>query len=179
MKILIVLFYILTFQSLVLFQSNETGKDSPRYPNELKGFELMQTSKLKNLIPGVTTAGELKSAEKLLGDDCRLEDTGRCVLDENWDVAFEQIDSREGFILAAVKFYPRKRISFSKTEFPRQFSKSEMGIVHLKEINAEKFISYHDRYGLSYVLVNEATDKYYKKGDLFFIEYGIPEVETK
>ncbi|HLM01562.1 MAG TPA: hypothetical protein VK400_10955, partial [Pyrinomonadaceae bacterium] len=62
-------------------------------------------------------------------------------------------------------------ISFSKVKFPKQFKKSEMGIVH--SINATEFISYRDKYGLEYVIVNESGDSEYKKGDLFYIEYGL------
>lgn len=179
MKVLIVLVSVLAFHCGVLCQQSAINKGSLRYPNELKGFELMKTSKLGNLVPGVTTAEELKAAYKLLGvgDDCKIQPTGGCRLDENWDVAFTQFDSREGN-LAGIMFYPRKRIPFSKVRFPRQFLKGEMGIVHLTQINAEKFISYSDKYGLEYVIVDEATDEHYKKGDLFFIEYGVPEAES-
>lgn len=179
MKVLIVLVSVLALHSVVLCQQNAINKDSLRYPNELKGFELMRSSKLANLIPGVTTAEELKAAIKLLGvgEDCKIQPTGGCRLDENWDVSFTQIDSRDGN-LSSIRFYPRKRLPFSKVRFPKQFLKGEMGIVHLTQINAENFISYWDKYGLEYVIVDEATDKYYKKGDLFFIEYGIPEAES-
>ena len=180
MKVLIVLVSVLIFQSVVLCQQSVINKDSQRYPNELKGFQLMQTSKLRNLIPGITTVQELYAVFELLGigNDCKIQQTGGCKLDENWDVSFSQIESRDGN-LSGIQFYPRKRIPFSKVRFPKQFKKSEMGIVHLTQINADKFISYSNKYGLRYIIVNESTDEYYKKGDLFYIEYGIPEAESK
>ncbi len=179
MKVLIVLVSLMAFQSVVLCQQSVINKDSLRYPNELNGFQLMQTSKLRNLIPGITTAKELTAVSELLGlgDDCKIQKTGACILDENWDVSFLQIDSLDGN-LDSIQFYPRKRIPFSKARFSKQFHKSEMVIVHLTQINAEKFRSYSDKYGLMYVIVDESTDEYYKKGDLFYIEYGIPEAKS-
>jgi hypothetical protein len=140
----------------------------------------MRTSKLRNLVPGVTTAEELKAVTEPLGisADCEIQRTGGCLLDENWDVAVLQIETRDGN-LSDIQFYPRKRIPFSKVRFPKQFEKGEMTIVHLTQINAENFLTFSDRYGLKYVIVNESTDEYYKKGDLFYIEYGIPEAAAK
>jgi len=65
-----------------------------------------------------------------------------------------------------------KESLFQKFNFPRKFKKSEAGIVH--SIEATKFVVYEDNYGLAYWIVNESGDFEYKKGDLFFIEYGLP-----
>ncbi len=43
--------------------------------------------------------------------------------------------------------------------------------------NATKFISYSDKFGLRYVIVDETGDFKYRKGDLFYVEYGISERE--
>lgn len=177
MKVLIVLVSVLAFQSVVLCQRSVTNKDSLRYPNELKGFQLMQTSKLRNLIPGITTAKELEPANDILGYDCKFNSTVNCKLDENWDVFLTQIDSYDGN-LSTIEFYPRERLSFSKVRFSKQFHKDEMIIVHL-DINVENFITYRDKYGLTYVIINESTDDHYKKGDLYYIVYGVPEAESK
>ena len=171
-KVFITLAFLFVFAFNVLCQT-EKKKSSLRYPNELKGFELMQTSPLKSLIPGISTATEAQEKTKFFMQDCKptySELVSGCQLDKDWDVTYAQIDNLEGN-LDSIRFYPRKRISFSKVKFPKQFKKSEMGIVH--SINATEFISYRDKYGLEYVIVNESGDSEYKKGDLFYIEYGL------
>ncbi|HLM00283.1 MAG TPA: hypothetical protein VK400_04450 [Pyrinomonadaceae bacterium] len=175
-RILFVLALLPAFAVNVLCQKTGNGRNDARYPNELKGFELMKTSKLSALVPGVSTEQEIKKIAAF-HDECKSpyhELTSACRFDENWDVSIIQTGEGDGYgNLSAVMFYPRRRIPFSKIKFSRQFEKSAMGIVH--SINASEFISYSDKYGLSYVIVDESGDEKYKKGDLFYIEYGIPE----
>ncbi|MDQ3490405.1 MAG: hypothetical protein ACR2M8_12550 [Pyrinomonadaceae bacterium] len=146
-----------------------------RYPNELKGFNVLEISRLKGLVPGVSTEAEAKEAGKFFMDECKKpyhEDVDACQLDINWDASFTFSEDGK---LHGIYFYPRKRIPFSKVKFSKKFMKGGMGIVH--SINAEKFISYSDEFGLRYVIVDESGDSKYRKGDLFYIEYGISERE--
>ncbi len=169
--IIFALFPIITSSQVKI----EDNKKPVRYSNELKGFKLMKTSKLRALVPGVSTAKEIR----IFIDECKSpynELTTACQLDNDWDVGFTQIDNLEGN-LSSIKFYPRKRIPFSKVKFSKKFKKYKMGIVH--SINASRFIAYSDKYGLTYVIVAESGDYKYRKGDLFYIEYGLSEDEIE
>jgi hypothetical protein len=175
-KVFIASALLFVFAFGVLCQT-EGKRSSLRYPNELKGFELMKTSPLKTLIPGISTASEAQEKTSFFMKDCKpaySELVSGCQLDKDWDVSYAQIDTLQGN-LDSIVFYPRKRIPFSKVKFPKQFKKSQMGIVH--SINAGEFISYRDKYGLEYVIVDESGDSKYKKGDLFYIEYGLSDEE--
>lgn len=143
-----------------------------RYPNHLKGFNLLEVSELRSLVPGTSTKAEAEEAAKYFMDECKKpyhEDVGACQIDINWDASF--FITEDGGKLGGIRFYPRKRIPFSKIKFSKHFEKGRMGIVH--SINATKFIYYSDEFGLMYVIVDESGDFKYRKGDLFYIEYGI------
>jgi len=149
------------------------NQTSRRYPNELKGFRLWFKYGLASLNPGVSGKSEIDAVLGAVMDKCEAPwhggNVGGCKLDENWDVSYTQIDSRSGN-LDSIIFYPRKRIPFSRVRFPQSFEKGGIMIVHL--IEPEEFIEYSDKSGLKYVVVNERGDEKYKKGDLFYIEYG-------
>lgn len=169
-SIILIVFLALLAVSIFGQAPSEHSKNTERYPNELKGFELMKNSKLKNLIPGVSTRMDAEEAAKFFMDECKKpyhEDVGACQLGIDWDASFTF--SEDNKLLDGIYFYPRKRIPFSRVKFSKKFMKGGMGIVHL--INAQKFITYSDKFGLIYVIVAEKGDLKYKKGDLFFIEY--------
>lgn len=163
---MVVLACLLIFSPAVLCQQPAASK----YPNELKGFKLIDDKRLQNLMPGITTAKEVMEAENFLEDD-KKNDCERCLYNEDWNVYLLQINSSEGNLFT-IQFYPRKRISFSKVKFPKQFTKGGMGIAHGE---VEKCLIYEDIYGLRYVIVDEKGNEKYKKGDLYYIEYGAPE----
>jgi hypothetical protein len=171
------LIFVLLLNFIGLSQTvNPTNADL-RYPNELKGFELMKNSKLKNLIPGVSTE---RDVIKVFGEDCKNphERLKVCELDKDWYVNFSYDGENNSGILWDIQFYPHKRIPFSKVKFPKTFEKGRMGIVHLP-IEVTYFITYEDKLGLSYVIIDEKGDSEFKKGDLFYIEYGIPKKKEK
>ncbi len=170
-KIFVVLALLLVFALNVLCQSAKQSKNATKYPNELKGFELMKTSKLKILVPGVSTAEEIKTFYE--GCKNQHKRIGACELDKDWYYSLSQIGTLDG-MLNSIEFYPRKRIPFLKVRFSKKFKKSEWGIVHV--IDASKFKVYEDDYGLSYWIVNESGDAEYMKGDLFFVKYSFPKV---
>ena len=170
-----VLLCILFLLSSSVCQNPAANRDIQRYPNELKGFELMRASKLKTLVPGVSTE---KDVLKIFGDekDCRNrhERLGVCELDENWYVSFTYDGETNSGILWSIEFYPRRRTPFSKVKFANRFEKGGAVIVHLP-IEVENLITFSDKFGLSYVIVAEKGDDEFRKGDLFYIEYGLPE----
>ncbi len=165
--------FILVLFTNVLCQKNNPTKNSSRYPNELKGFELMKSSKLKVLTPGISTE---KDVIEVFGEECKNphEKLRVCELDKNWYVNFLYDGETSSGILWGIQFYPRKRTPFSFIKFPKTFTKGGVGIVHLP-IEVENFIAYSDRFGLSYVIIDEKSDPEFRKGDLFYIEYGLPE----
>ena len=173
MKSILLTVIFALFSAVTLGQASDK-QNNHGYPNELKGFELLEISKLKSLIPGISTEAEAEEAGKFFMDECKKpyhEDVGACQLNSTWDATFNFLDGK----LYAIKFYPRKRIPFSKVKFSKKFRKGGMGIVH--SINANKFIFYTDKFGLAYVIVDETGDSKYRKGDLFYVEYGISERE--
>ena len=144
-----------------------------RYPNELKRFKLWTMYGLTSLNPGLSGKSEIDAVLGAVMDKCEAPwhaSVGACKLDENWDVSYTQTENLLGN-LDSIIFYPRKRIPFSRVRFPNTFEKGRMGIVH--SIDAEEFLCYADKYGLQYVVVNEPGDAKYKKGDLFYVEYGL------
>lgn len=173
---IVILMLILFPISNVFFQKAIQVPETLRYPNELKGFELMKTSKLKSLLPNISTEEDVIQA---LGRECvhsRKVPFG-CKLDENWNVEFHYVLPIFG-PLYTITFYPRHRISFSKVRFPKSFEKLNGHITHLP-INVDKFLFYGDDYGLEYAVINQSGDRDYKKGDLFYIEYGLSKAELE
>jgi len=69
----------------------------------------MKNSKLKVLIPGVSTEEDEK---KIFREECRnlQKRIAACELDKDWYVSFSYLDDA----LYSMRFYPRKRIPFSK-----------------------------------------------------------------
>lgn len=169
---LIVLTLVFVLSSSILCQEIDRSNFFARYPNELKGLELMKNSKLKTLIPGISNE---KDVVKIFGEDCKNphERLKVCELDRNWYVSFLYDGETDSGILWDIRFYPHKRMPFSKVRFPKTFTKYGLGIVHLP-IEVDKFISYEDKFGLSYVIIDGKGDLEFKKGDLFYIEYGLP-----
>lgn len=164
----LVSFFILT--SIGFGQQLKSDKNNLRYPNELDGFKLIRDERLKNLIPGITAAKEIREVESSLQED-KIGDCEHCLFNKDWNVYFTQIDTREGN-LDSIQFYPRKRIPFSRVRFSKQFKKSRMGI---SDNDIGDCIVYEDKYGLSYVIVNDSGNEKLKKGDLYYIEYGVPQ----
>lgn len=135
----------------------------------------MGNSDLKTLIPGISPLETVESKTNYFMKNCRPpyhEAAAACQFDEDWDVSY---DLTENGKLSSITFYSRKRIKFSKIKFPKNFKKFNLGIVHLLDVS--NFVSYTDKYGLSYVIVDEYGDSIYRKGDLFYIEYGMTDRE--
>ncbi len=176
-KVFTFLILILTLISSALCQETNKSKIFTRYPNELKGFELMKSSKLKTLVPGISTENDVI---RIFGKDCKNkhERLSVCELDKNWYVSFGYDGETNSGILWDIQFYPHKRTPFSKIRFSKAFKKYGMGIVHLP-IEVTKFISYSDKFGLSYVIIDEKGDWEFKKGDLFYIEYSFLKIEKR
>ena len=171
MKNFISLLFLLILTSTALSQQSKPHKILVKYPNELKNFKLIRNSSINSLIPRLTTAEEVKKATKNLENACEIPESKDCQLSKNWNTALQQINSRDGNLYSIV-FTPKKKISFKHIKFPRQFKKSGMGI---SDSDVSETIVYSDSYGLRYVIVDENDAKGYKKGDLYYIEYGAPE----
>ncbi len=79
------------------------AKNILRYPNELRGFKLMKTSKLKVLVPSVSTAEEVR---KFYGErKSKHKRTYGCELNKDWYFNLSQVSSPEGE-LDSIRFYP-------------------------------------------------------------------------
>ena len=70
-SIILIVFFALFGVSTFGQVPSEHSKNTQRYPNELKGFELMKISKLKNLIPVVSTRMEAEEAGKFFIEECK------------------------------------------------------------------------------------------------------------
>jgi hypothetical protein len=167
--------FVALLTSFGLGQQLNPNESNLRYPNELNGFKLIQNSRLKNLIPGITTATELNEVFNSYRNDTRNPLCDQCLIIGDWEVDFTQLDSREGNLFT-IEFHPRKRIPFSKIRFSKQFEKHKMGI---SDNDISECIVYEDKFGLSYVIVNDEGNEKYKKGDLYYIEYGAPADKSK
>ena len=118
-KVSAILTIILFLSLSVLCQNSNADADSSRYPNELKGYELMKRSKLKTLIPGISTETDVLT---VFGEKCKKhERLGVCELDENWYVSFTYDGETDSGILWSINFYPHRRLPFLKVKFPKRF----------------------------------------------------------
>jgi len=168
-------------------------------PNELRGYQFFGSGKLKTVRLGVSRREDMI---KLFGGSCE----GPCDYDEDWTVwvnYFEKDNCGSQSVgdqttkycpkeeywgtLSFVCLSPKKRISFSKFQFPVAFYKGESyaiadsfsskgfeGAVHTKIIN------YEDSYGLRYEVHGRETFRNIPgqsdsdPGDLIGVQYEIP-----
>lgn len=168
-------------------------------PNELPGYQFFEKGKLRNIRLGSSRREDMI---KIFGDSCE----GACDYDEEWSVwvnYFEkkicgsqsvgdettQYCPKDEYVgtLRFVRLIPKKRISFSKYQFPLVFYKGESytigdsfsskgfeGAVHTK------IVYYEDSYGLQYEIYGRETFRNIpgksesRTGDLIGVEYSIP-----
>lgn len=162
-------FVFVTTLTIVSQTANKSKK--VEFPNELKGFELMKEPKFKSLITTIRISKDWKEIEKSLPDKC----SGSCKLNNNWKISLLE-NEPIGTNNFSIQFYPLKRISLSKIKFPKQFRLNKMESYYQGKIT--HLLSFIDKFGLRYIVLDEDKDNY-RKGDLYFIEYGLSEDELK
>ncbi|MBX7174322.1 MAG: hypothetical protein K1X72_25340 [Pyrinomonadaceae bacterium] len=172
MKVVAVFLSLFALTFFAFGQPNEKNKNTLQYPNELKGFKLMDDPKLKELITVARTARDWKAVKKLLPENC----DGICNYNDDWQVSFIEYEPNGSDDLAIV-FKPRKNISFAKTTFPKDFVSGFGQIPNRYE--PTNYIWYRDKYGLKYRIISDDLNPKYKKGDLLSIEYGQNQEERK
>ena len=165
MKIVYLSLIIITFAVTAFAQVSKKSS----FPNELKGYELIDNPKLEQMVFGVTTKDEGDEITKDFISNCQpaYHDNDACKFDENWDISFTYSESEK---LSSIRFYPRKQIPKKTMKFSRAFVKQGMGIVH--SADAGMYTTFTDKYDLTYAFVDDSENKKYRKGDLFYIEYG-------
>jgi hypothetical protein len=199
MKILIVFTFLL---SLVFVETSQ-AQNNP-YPNELKGYEFARNGKLKGLTPGVSTKADVK---KIFGKNCENQcdyDTDWTVnfsyYENNWikdntnekgEKSVYYLDFKYLGNLRKIEIRPKRQVSFGKVSFPKTFQKlSRSLITDDTRTGKNRMITYElfqDSLGLTYELfgttdydnIKAKSEKLYKKGDLFSIQYSISKEQEK
>ena len=199
MKILIVFTFLL---SLVFVETSQ-AQNNP-YPNELKGYEFAGKGKLKGLTPGVSIKADVK---KIFGKNCENQcdyDTDWTVnfsyYENNWikdntnekgEKSVYYLDSKYLGNLRKIEIRPKRQVSFGNVSFPKAFQKlSRSLITDDTRTGKSRMITYElfqDSLGLTYELfgttdydnIKAKSEKLYKKGDLFSIQYSISKEQEK
>ena len=199
MKILIVFTFLL---SLVFVETSQ-AQNNP-YPNELKGYEFARNGKLKGLTSGVSTKADVK---KIFGKNCENQcdyDTDWTVnfsyYENNWikdntnekgEKSVYYLDFKYLGNLRKIEIRPKRQVSFGKVSFPKTFQKlSRSLITDDTRTGKNRMITYElfqDSLGLTYELfgttdydnIKAKSEKLYKKGDLFSIQYSISKEQEK
>jgi len=197
------IFISFTFLLSLVFVETSQAQNNP-YPNELKGYEFSGKGKLIGLRPGVSTKADVK---KIFGENCENQcdyDTDWTVkfsyYENNWikkdtnekgEKSVYLLDSKYLGNLRKIEILPKKQISFVNVSFPKTFQKlSRSFITDDTRTGKGKMITYdlyQDLHGLTYELFHETdydtiktgSEKLYKKGDLFLIQYSISKEQEK
>jgi len=180
-KIFIVFIFLLAFAVCV------SAKEI-QFPDELRDLKFYGQNNLKGI---KLVVSKLEDWTRVFGEDC----SSTCDLNENWEVSFSTVgeNSTSSITINNIerKFMlfpqyentlweiiitPKKRVSLSKTTFPKTFEKGRGGTSH-----SEYTFDVYDFNGLIYWIHAENTkDGKHRKGDLSSIHYTIPEkIEPK
>jgi hypothetical protein len=174
---------------LMIFWLGSALAQPAKYPNELRGFNLINHPKLKGYAVGTTRQEDV---EATFGKDCESQ---FCYLDEDWSVKFYFFSKGQREMPRDPKF-PRSvpiirydgrlraivlksvvRFSLKPDKFGKQFSRVvstlfERGAIYSKS----KLWNYQDRYGLRYRTLGHLSPLG-NEHDLLEIEYGIPPID--
>nr|MBA3785795.1 hypothetical protein [Acidobacteriota bacterium] len=158
----------------------------------------------KGLTPGVSTKADVK---KIFGKNCENQcdyDTDWTVnfsyYENNWikdntnekgEKSVYYLDFKYLGNLRKIEIRPKRQVSFGKVSFPKTFQKlSRSLITDDTRTGKSRMITYElfqDSLGLTYELfgttdydnIKAKSEKLYKKGDLFSIQYSISKEQEK
>lgn len=187
-KIMKIIYGLVILNILLIFTVCVSGQKET-FPNELKGFELYQKGKLKEIKLLVSNEKDIK---KVFGTNCH----SGCDYNEDWTVSFSLIRKGDHIsetdekgkeqkfyperkyvgTLTSIRFHPNRSISIENTAFSSSFRQivGNSGIPNQKD--AIPAVIFMDMNGLQYNLsLLENSGAKHEKGNVISIEYAMTE----